>query len=98
MIHLSKEYTPHDSYDPFAALGRAIIRQAANDYRALNRKLQSRKSPNKKLQLTDELESIRKFFRSSWFATLSGVDEDKINGDLIIQKLDEEVLSKNECS
>lgn len=85
-------YSPQLINDRFAALGRAVIRQASYEYRMLHRKLRSCKDPEKADRLADDIMSIRDFFLSDWFVTLSGVDEDKVNGQEVLQRLDAEVL------
>lgn len=60
-----------DASDPYQNLANAIVAVAADDYRG------ALKSGNDKL-----LESLDKFFHSSWYRTLTGVDSDVLLGML----------------
>lgn len=53
----------------------AIVEQAVKDYRAAKRKYRN----------SAEIASLRRFFRSDWFRTLTNVD-----GEYLIRMLDEE--------
>jgi hypothetical protein len=69
--------------DPYEKLANAIILQAVKDYRAAIRKL--KRNPRNHLAQAD-IDSIERFFRSGWYATLTQVD-----GEMLIKKLKEEV-------
>ena len=71
--------------DPYEKLANAIILQAVKDYRTARKKL--KKYPkNKDAKLM--VEDCERFFRSDWFAALTGID-----GQLLLKKLQEESLS-----
>lgn len=69
--------------DPYESLANAIILQAVKDYRAAARKL--KRNPRNHLA-QDEIESIERFFRSDWYASLT-----EVGGGMLIEKLKEEV-------
>ncbi|MCH4007573.1 MAG: hypothetical protein LKE59_10590 [Eubacterium sp.] len=69
--------------DPYQRLADAIVLQAVKDYRQDLRRMKNRPS-NINIGKVKEDE---RFFRSSWFKTLS-----KIDGKYIIEKLREECL------
>lgn len=71
---------------PFQKLGIAVIKQAAEDYRAAARKLESIENGYEKLGLEKEMESIRWFFLGEWYEMLSSVG----NGPMILEMLDRE--------
>jgi len=56
-------------------LANAIVEQAVKDYRAAKRKYRN----------SAEIASLRRFFRSDWFRSLTNID-----GEWLIRKLDEE--------
>lgn len=68
---------------PYERLANAIILQAASDYRRDLKKI--KKNPQNKDVMNDALQ-IEKFFRSSWYQTLTTVD-----GAFLIQKLRKEI-------
>lgn len=68
--------------DGFEKLANAIILQAVKDYRTARKKI--RKKPDNR-DAQAEVESIRRFFLSPWFAALSEAD-----GKCILRKLDGE--------
>ena len=72
---------------PFQRLGIAVIKQAAEDYRAAARKLESIENGYEKLGLEKEMESIRRFFLGEWYEMLSSAG----NGPMILEMLDREV-------
>ena len=69
--------------DPYEKLANAIILQAVKDYRAARRKL--KRNPRNHLAQA-EIDSIERFFRSSWYGCLTEVE-----GEMLIRKLKEEV-------
>ena len=69
--------------DPHEALANAIILQAVKDYRMALKRV--KKNPRNKEAISEAL-ALEKFFRSSWYSTLTSVD-----GDFLIQKLQEEI-------
>ena len=73
--------------DPFQELGIAVIKQAAEDYRAIARRLELIESSYEKSILEKEMESIRQFFLGEWYEALS----DSSNGPMILEMLDREV-------
>ena len=80
----------HDEYhpEPYQELAYAIIRQAANDYRSLARRIESSGDVHEQNRCIREMKSISRFFLSDWFCTLSGSE----NGAIILKKLDQEVF------
>ncbi|MBQ8160223.1 MAG: hypothetical protein IJ083_05675 [Clostridia bacterium] len=73
--------------DPYQELAIAVIKQAAYDYRAIARRLKRTGSSEERQRLSQEKESIRRFFLGQWYELLSGSD----NGPVILQLLDREV-------
>ncbi len=73
--------------DPFQELGIAVIKQAAEDYRAIARKLETIESDYEKQILEKKMKSIRRFFLGDWYEVLSNSD----NGPMILEMLDREV-------
>lgn len=69
--------------NPYETLANAIILQAVKDYRAAGRKL--KRNPRNHLAQV-EIDSIEKFFRSDWYASLTQVD-----GEMLIRELQKEV-------
>lgn len=69
--------------DPYIELANAIIVQAATDYRAAHRKL--KKKPGNKDSL-EMISGVERFFRSSWYETLTDID-----GAWLLGKLKAEV-------
>ena len=63
-----------DTETAYENLANAIVLQAVKDYRAAKRTGNS-----------GRIASIRRFFRSDWFGTLTDID-----GEWLIRKLDEE--------
>ena len=82
--------TEHVEKDPgpYQALAIAVIRQAADDYRSLARRIDSTGSELERKRLVREMKSISRFFLSDWFCILSDSDE----GAEILEKLDREVF------
>ena len=74
--------------DPYQALALAVIRQAADDYRSLAKRIDMADSDEERERLTEMMKSISRFFLSDWFSQLSGSDE----GPAILERLDEEVF------
>jgi hypothetical protein len=72
--------------DPYERLANAIILQAVEDYRADLKKLE--KDPVNQDVMQDAL-SIERFFRSGWYAGLTGVD-----GEYLIGRLRKEIAAK----
>lgn len=68
--------------DPYKDLARAVVEQAAKDYRSAVKKLKKRPDDRCARKTAREVEG---FFRSDWFSALSGLD-----GEYIIQRLKEE--------
>lgn len=69
--------------EPYENLANAIVLQAVKDYRDILVRL--KKKPNNKEAMIDAMECER-FFRSSWFQTLTSVD-----GEFLIEKLRKEM-------
>lgn len=69
--------------NPYETLANAIILQAVKDYRAAGRKL--KRNPRNSLARA-ESDSIEKFFRSDWYASLTRID-----GEMLIRELQKEV-------
>ena len=70
--------------DPYESLANAVILQAVKDYRAARKKLKYRpKNKEAKLMVQD----CEEFFRSDWFAVLTGID-----GPGLLRKLEEEEI------
>ena len=67
------------------SLAQAIVRAAAEEYRAALRSM--RLNPGKRRPRATA-RKIERFFRSGWFEILTGV-----NGEYLIQKLKEEEIS-----
>ena len=65
--------------DEYAALVRAIVTQAIEDYRRAGRAL--RRRPDN-VRARKMLRDVERFFRSRWFAAITGLD-----GSEILQKL-----------
>ena len=68
-----------DTETAYENLANAIVEQAVKDYRAAKRTGNS-----------GRIASIRRFFRSDWFRTLTDVD-----GEYLIRKLDKEAENDN---
>jgi hypothetical protein len=68
-----------DAETAYENLANAIVLQAVKDYRAAKRTGNS-----------GRIASIRRFFRSDWFGTLTDVD-----GEYLIRKLDKEAENDN---
>lgn len=68
--------------NPYVELANAIVIRAANDYRKVL-KAYSRNSHNNFAKY--EIENCERFFRSSWYETLTDVD-----GGFLIRKLRQE--------
>ena len=73
---------------PYQMLALAVIRQAADDYRSLAKKLDDATEDTERHRLAERMKSISRFFLSDWFCVLSGSDE----GLAILERLDEEVF------
>ena len=94
MSELKVVYQPHaDVYDPWAALGRAVIRQAAMEYRRYGKMLLTCEDEDKRRSLSEEMKEISRFFLSNWYCVLSGDN----NGPDILARLDEEAFGIDEC-
>ena len=76
-----------ENHDPWEELAKAIIIQAANDWRKANQKLK-RYSDNGFAK--SELADIEKFFLGKWYAALTDVP-----GDKLLRMLREE--AENDC-
>lgn len=81
--------------EPYQRLANAIVILAAKDYRAVLKKLKKyanvKKTDPKKLSPGEkdakaEKASIERFFRSSWFSTLTSVEP-----EMLIRRLQKEV-------
>jgi hypothetical protein len=68
-----------DTETAYENLANAIVEQAVKDYRAAKRTGNS-----------GRIASIRRFFRSDWFGTLTDID-----GEYLIRKLDKEAENDN---
>ena len=69
--------------DPYEQLANAIVIQAADDYRIALKKIKAHPKDRKAI---DEALEIERFFRSSWYSQLTGVD-----GEYLIKRLQDEV-------
>ena len=69
--------------DPYEQLSNAIVIQAADDYRIALKKIKAHPKDRKAI---DEALEIERFFRSSWYSQLTGVD-----GEYLIKRLQDEV-------
>lgn len=72
--------------DPYENLANAIVLQAVKDYRDALKRL--KKKSSNQAAMADAMECER-FFRSSWYKTLTSVD-----GEYLITKLREEAKPK----
>jgi len=89
LIHAeSTNNPPSDSYQELAI---AVIKQAADDYRAIARRIKTIGSTAEKQRLAQEKESIRRFFLSEWFEMLSNSS----SGPMILKMLDKEVYGND---
>lgn len=68
--------------DPHESLAQAIVIRAVTDYRKARHKL---KTHPKSTSAAREAAECKRFFLSSWFTELSGLD-----GEMILEKLDKE--------
>ncbi|MBR2799674.1 MAG: hypothetical protein IKE04_02115 [Oscillospiraceae bacterium] len=73
---------------PYQELALAVIRQAADDYRSLGRRIEASGSDLERKRMEGEMKSISRFFLSNWFCLLSGSDD----GAAILERLDKEVF------
>ena len=89
IIHTIGNYIPPP--EPLDELAAAIIKQAADDYRAAWAMIAATGSRFEKKRLEREMKSISQFFLGDWFHLLSGCD----NGSLILEKLDQEVFGND---
>ena len=85
-IHI--EQASHHQTDPYHELALSVVRQAAEDYRMLARKLHGNISREEKEQIAKELESITRFFLSDWYFALTGAE----NGRSVLRHLSREVF------
>jgi hypothetical protein len=69
--------------DPYQKLADAIVLQAVKDYRQDLRRMKNRPSNINKGKVKED----ERFFRSSWFKSLT-----KVDGEYLIEKLREECL------
>lgn len=88
MREIHAESTGTHAPDPYQELAIGIIRQAAEDYRNLGKKLQRDGSAIEKKHISSEMKEISRFFLSGWYSTLSGLD----NGSDLLGNLDQEVF------
>lgn len=86
------ESQSHHEPDPYDELAIGIIRQAAEDYRRLGKKLRYSNEKSERKEIENAMGIIRNFFISDWFSVLSGLE----NGCSILEKLDEEVFDSND--
>ena len=77
--------------DPYQELAHAVIKQAADDYRALGKMIDSCHSHLEKQRLEREMKSVGRFFIGEWFDLLNDCD----NGFLIREMLDKEVFGND---
>jgi hypothetical protein len=71
--------------DPYENLANAIVLDAVKDYRKALKTL--RMNPKSKSALAEK-DEIERFFRSGWYQLLT-----KVDGEMLIEKLNEEVRS-----
>ena len=76
-----------DCFDPYVALGSAIVMQACKDYRKTYRLYIRTYRMGEKSD--DKLEELEKFFRSAWYRTLTDID-----GEHLMKRIREEVLAR----
>ena len=86
-IHVEHVFT--STYDPYQELAISVIRQAADDYRCLSRRLSTDLTAFDSKSIKGEIKSIRRFFLGKWCSILSGSEQ---SGPLILNLLDAEVL------
>ena len=70
--------------DPYERLANAIILQAVRDYQKALRAL--KKNPKNRNAMDDAM-ACERFFRSSWYQTLTSVD-----GEYLIDRLRKEII------
>ena len=90
LIH--PETTDNQVCDPYQELAIAVIKQAADDYRHLAKKLDKSPSIPEQKHIRQQMTSISQFFFGIWYQKLSGLD----NGPEILKMLDLEVLGNVE--
>lgn len=87
MMLVHAEATNNRPWDPYQELANAVIKQAADDYRAIAGRLKTIGSIAEKQRLVQEMELIRQFFLDDWYEMLSNCS----NGPMILHTLDKEV-------
>lgn len=88
MIQTHTETTNNRLCDPYQELALAIVRQAADDYRSLARRIEATGNEMDQRYLSEKMKSISRFFLSDWFRMLSNSDK----GAEILERLDREVF------
>ena len=88
MIQTHTEATNNRLCDPYQELALAIVRQAADDYRSLARRIEATGNEMDQRYLSEKMKSISRFFLSDWFRMLSNSDK----GAEILERLDREVF------
>lgn len=73
-----------EKFNGYEALAEAIVVQAGIDYLDTKRLLETDISDGLRTALENEIESIKSFFHSEWYAELSGT-----NPEYMLKKLDE---------
>ncbi len=87
MIQTHTEATNNRLCDPYQELALAIVRQAADDYRSLARRIEATNEVDQRYR-SGKMKSISRFFLSDWFCMLSNSDK----GAEILERLDREVF------
>jgi hypothetical protein len=72
----------NDGLDPYQALANAVVQNAAEDYRAVLKRLN--KDPENVIAKA-EVQELKRFFRSQWYEVLTEVD-----GEYLINMLEKE--------
>ena len=72
-----------NNLNPYGELANSIVLQAVKDYRDANKKLSRGRINHEAERMKNE---CLRFFRSRWFATLTGIEP-----EFLIRRLDEEV-------
>ena len=81
-VHIKKDITfDSPEYECYERLAYAIVAQAVRDYRTAKHMLKLNPHDDKSLY---KIKEIKRFFRSSWFGVLTGVDP-----TVLLEKLEE---------
>ena len=94
MISIQQVQEPSNTYDPCEALIMAIIKQSAEDYRRLGRRLKKCHDEEEERIINRKMREISSFFFSDHCEDLTSPGF----GPKLLEKLDEEVFGDDECS